>query len=352
MTPFTRIVVLWAVTAACFAAFNAAYWPLNAHRVRTDPANFTAYAQRLEANGRVQDAIAALERGIAAFRPSCAAPYEQLLRLYAQAGDLAAHDALEPTVMFRAALENVDPDRRDAMLRDAARARLQQDKPPGVAPVTAEALQRFAVNLTAVYGAGRAILDMGFEEHFALLSIAGGEFRTDGIIGETGVACPVDILVQSGGGQGVQRAAHIVVNGRDYARRERGIHVVLFDPATAEVLHWDCFDLYDDATAAQRLARLLHRAPEGCIGAFAVFDDGSVNMTEELEIELLRFGLERAALVDRAPALVGLRHSLAAIGVKGAPRSSALQAWAPERFETCDGHPVACGVLRPWGAAS
>lgn len=347
MTAFKRIALLWAIVLACFAAFTAAYWPLHAYQVRNAPDNFAAYAQNLEENGQTDAAIKVLQIGISEFHPPCRAPYEHLARLLEQAGDMQARHALEPVRMFYAALEETDADHRDIMLRDAARARLQHQPAPPLGDANAQALHRMAVDLTAVYGAARAVLDMGPEEHFALLSIAGGAFRTDGLVGETGVSCPVDILAQSGGGQGVQRTAHIVVNGRDYARRERGIHVVLFDPKAVDVLHWDCFDLYDDLSAAQRLSGLLQRAPQGTIGAFAVFDDGSINMTIELEEALIGFGLERKARVGRDRALVGLRSSLAAVGVKGATPGSALQVWSPERFGTRDGHPVACGVLIP-----
>ncbi len=69
-------------------------------------------------------------------------------------------------------------------------------------------------------------------------------------------------------------------------------------------------------------------------------------MTEELEAELRAFGLAREANIDRRSAILGLRYSFAAIGVKGAREGAALQAWSPEAFQGRDGHPVVCGVLR------
>ncbi len=352
MTNLKRIGVLWAVVLASFAAFTAVYWPLQAYQARMAPENFAAYARELAENDRPADAIAALQEGMASFRPPCRAPYEALARLLEQTGATDARNTLEPARMFYAATEQANPDTRDSLLLEAARLRLLQQPAPPFGAANAQALQHMAADLTAVYGAGRAVLGMRPEEHFALLALAGGAFRTDGLVGETGVASPVDILVQSGGGQGIQRAAHIVVNGRDYARRERGIHAVLYDPKAAEVTHWDCFDLYDDPTAAHRLSRLLQRAPKGTVGVFAVFDDGSVNMTPELEESFIEFGLERGARIDRGMALVGLRYSLAAIGARGAAPGTALQVWAPERFDACAGHPVACGVLLPRGDAS
>lgn len=346
MSQAKRIAVLWCVILALFAAFNAAYWPIRSYQKKNDPANFLDQARALYLDNNTPAAIETLRRGIADYRPCSPHPYRLLTELASKTGQSELIEQAESAALFYSAQTEQDAAQRDSVLMRATELYLRTHDVPEFSSKTNGAILRLAVDLTAVFGASRAVLEMSPASRFAVLAIAGGGLRTDGMTGDTGVACPVDLLVQSGGGQGVQRVAHIVVDGRDLAERKRGIHVALIDAFTGQVLHWNAFDLYDDMTAAKRMAEFLHNAPAGCIGAFAVCDDGSVNMTQELEDEILGFGLRRAARVDRELTLTGLRYSLAAIGVKGAEQGTALQAWSPERFGNYDGHPVACGVLR------
>lgn len=347
MSQAKRIAVLWCIILLLFAAFNAVYWPIRSYQKKYDPANFLDQARGHYLSGNVPEAVETLRRGIADYHPSDPHPYRLLAELASKAGKPDLNAQAELSALFYGAQREQDAAVRDATLQRATELYLRAHHVPEFAPKTNGAILRLAVDLTAVFGAGRAVLDMSPQSRFALLAIAGGDLRTDGVLGDTGVTCPVDLLVQSGGGQGVQRVAHIIVDGRDLAERKRGIHTALISASTGQILHWNAFDLFDDVTAAERMAQFLRDAPQGCIGAFAVCDDGSVNMTQELENELLGFGLRRAARVDRELALAGLRYSLAAIGVKGAAQGTALQSWSPERFGSYDGHPAACGVLRP-----
>lgn len=362
MNAAKRVGILWLLILATFGVFCAVYFPVRAHQWRNDPANFLAHARDLAESGALREAAGVLEAGIEQMRPPGPEPYAEycavltaLLANEPDAGDAPAWrarlEAAHPARLFASThrLMDRDPLARDQAIAQAAAAYLGNNAVPRLSRVAEAALGRMAVDLVAPLGAGRAVLDMTPAEHLALLDIAGGAFRLDGQIGGTGAATPVDMLVQSGGGQGAQRTAHIFIAGRDYARRERGIHAAVISPDTGEVRRWDVFDLFDEPAAADRLLRFLDAAPDGSIGAFAVFDEGSVNMTRELEEALLGFGLRRATVANRELVLIGLRHSFAAIGVKGAPEGTALQAWSPEEFGGYPGLPVSVGVLHRRG---
>ncbi len=143
-----------------------------------------------------------------------------------------------------------------------------------------------------------------------------------------------------------RRNAQIMVGNRVYGDRQRGMHVVLLDRTTSAVLQTGVFDLWENATEAKRMRHFLEDAPTGCIGLFAVCDDGSAFLTAALEQALFGFGLDRLALDGREQVMLGLRYSFAAIGVKGAARGTAMQSWSPEKFKGYRGHPVLCAVFQ------
>lgn len=346
MNPRKQTTILWLIVLAVFGAFNAAYWPARAYRIAQDPAHFETRARQMAKRGNLDGAIAELQRGITAFRPTSSEPYALYISLLERAGRQDEQKYVEPIRLFYGVQSLSEVRERDAALRTAADLYLAEHAQADWPAPTAQALLRLAIDLTSVYGAGRPVLEMTPAQHLALLQLAGGDIRTDGLIGETGVHSPVDLLVQSGGGQGMQRAVHLYVGARDLARRQRGWHVAFVDPQNGNILQWSVFDLYDDASAAKRMEEFLGQSPAGCIGVFAVFDDGAVNMTPELEEALLSFGLQQEASINWKASLVGMRYGFAAIGVKGAAAGTALQAWCPESFQGNTGHPVACGVLR------
>lgn len=347
MTSVQRVLVLWLLILVVFGVFCAVYWPVRLHQRSTAPANFMRYAEDLVRDGRNEEAREVLEMGIARMRPPGPEAYARLQATHYSFGDQDAAAKWEPALQFRRAYatQGSRPEERDVALRKAAEAWLALHEVPTPSAAMREAIARCAVDLVAPFGAGRVALDMAPREQLALLAVGGGEFRYDGQVGDTGIGLPAEILVQSGGGEGVHRVAHLYVDGRDYGRRERGMQVVLIAPGTGDVLRWDVFDLFDRPEEAGRLLSWLEGTPKGVIGAFAVFDDGSANMPHALEEALLSFGLERKAMVGAKPSLVGLRFSFAAIGVKGAAPGTALQAWSPEIFDGYHGLPVAVGIL-------
>lgn len=337
-----RVTVLWLLVAVIFGAFNAVFWPVYRHQQAMAPENFLAYAQTLYAREGSVAGIACLMRGIAAQHPPYAEPYETLHAWLSEAGRAEEAARWKPRALFYAAF--TAKDFREALGR-AIQAELRQNPVPPVAPTLIRHLEAMSMDFAAALGVREAAASLTPEERLALLRLSSGAINTDGQIGGTGVKSPVDILVQSGGGEGARRLAHIVIQDRNYAASKRGLNVVLADSMSGQILERGLFDIWESAGEADRLTRFLRDAPPGCIGAFAVFDDASANLSAALEAELLNFGLERQAIVARQPALLGLRYSFAAIGIKGAAPGAALQAWTPDTFQGHPGHPVTCGVL-------
>ncbi|CBY31270.1 unnamed protein product [Oikopleura dioica] len=87
----------------------------------------------------------------------------------------------------------------------------------------------------------------------------------------------------------------------------RGLNVLIFDKesSSAEV---NTFDFYSDANASSKLASLL-RPIKAQVVVFAVFDDGSARISQELRKQIQIFGSQNITSL-------GFRDSWAFIGAK------------------------------------
>ncbi len=344
-----RLSAVGLLSVAVFLAFNAAYWPVHSCQVRNAPENFLMHARYLDAQGDRKEALNRLEEGIRQFHPACPEPYQTLLQWRSQdsARDQKHLAWLEAAGTFYEAL-NGPGETRGTLLVQAADLQCKSFKLPPIASDSVRQIASLMKNLGRLWGVEKPLAELTVKQHVALLSLGAGDtFDLNGIIGNTGVKSPVDILVQSGGGRMGRECTHILVRNHDYAGGKRGFHGVLLDPKTGQMIQMGLFDVWQSEDEAERMVRFLEEAPEGAIGAFAVADEASVNLTAELVRELHGFGLAERTFIHRQPALFGLHFSFAAIGVKGASPGTALQAWSPGVFDGCPGHPVTCGVLRP-----
>lgn len=343
MTDTRRVLALWALILAVFLAFNAVYWPVHSYQADQDPDNFMVYAQKLHAQGQSAAAMDVLRQGIAAHHPTAPEPYEQLQGWLADAGKAAESAKLNPTVTFYRAL-GASGHAREVALRGAVDSSLALFPLPSIAKDSAGTLRLFAGNLGASLGVREAVRGLNEQQQYALLRLSGGVVSTNGEVGNTGVKLTFDLLVQSSGSAD-GRIAHIFLRGRDLSTSERGIHVAVLDPESSQVLQLGVYDIWSSPKEAERMARMLESMPQGSVAAFAVLDDASANMTDDLETQLRGFGLLPEAIIQRRARFYGLRYSFAAIGVKGAIPGKAMQAWSPDAYEGAPGHPVVCAVL-------
>jgi hypothetical protein len=160
-------------------------------------------------------------------------------------------------------------------------------------------------------------------------------------IGETGVAAPVNLAVESAG-QEVGDFGHILVDGREVSPNQRGYNVAVIHPETGAVEQTASFDTHLDDKASIDMARFLVSAPPGRIVAVAAADEVSRLLGQEAVDGLRGIGA--------AGDLRGkFRWGHAIVGVQGAPPGSALESldWMrPVRAI------VGEGMTEPRGAAA
>lgn len=339
MRPWAKVALVWGGLALLFTVFNVLYWPVYRMEALTHPEAFIARADQACSAG---EAGPVLQEGIDRFNPPCAAPYRRLAELEKEAGNEDTARFLEGRAQFYQMLHQ-EPASEKAL------AALTEAVPINggfVASATVEdSLSRAAASFAAAFNMDDVFSGWTPESQVRLFMLGGSVFSFNGEIGETGTRAPVPLLVYSGGGMDERRGAHILVNGIDRAARQRGMHIVLLTPDSGTVIRADLFDLWDSRFEEERMSQFLNNAPDGCIGLFAVCDDGSAFMKSATEERLMDFGIGRRTFLGREPGIVGLRFSFAAIGVKGAPPDSAMQAWSPDWFQGRRGHPVVCAVF-------
>lgn len=335
-----RVLAVTAIIVGAFGLFNLVYLPLWRSNALRQPENFIKAAEHYARSGDREKAVKLLKTGINLFHPPLAKPYALLSNL----------EENEPVYKYRATIYEWIAQRRFEV--STWQPALSEAITQKVVTIPAFSASREPIIRTCardLAGAWSAPYDwsttLSYEMQAAFLCLSYGVWSSEGTIGTTGVQAPVDLVVQSGGGQGDQRTVHIFVGGDEYALRRRGLHVVLLEPTEGKVMNAGYYDLWADAREAERLTQVLADAPMGIIGLFGVYDEASENISHALEVELQSFGLYKAAWYKRRPAFYGLRWSFAAIGVKGAPQGSALQTWCADNFEGTLAHPVVCAVF-------
>ncbi|HPO14482.1 MAG TPA: interleukin-like EMT inducer domain-containing protein [Candidatus Hydrogenedentes bacterium] len=336
---------MWLVIAVLFAGFNAVYWPVRAHQIQNAPDNFMSHASYLYAHGAQTQAIKRLKEGIARFHPVCPEPYQVLAEWHFKETKENLPWCMAAGYFYQAL--RGEGKTRSSLLTRAAEMESTELPKAIIKPEIKQPVSLLAGNLGLVWGVGETLLTLPVERQLAILSLSGGNsIDFHGRIGRTGVKSPVNILVQSGGGRAGRYCTHLLVRGREYAGNRRGFYAILIDPQSGQVTQMGMFDVWQSEEEAARMENFLKDAPTGMIGAFAVADEASVNLTSGLENALSTFGLEPRTFINSQPALFGLHYSFAALGVKGAAEDTAVQAWSPDEFDGCEGHAVTCGTLR------
>ncbi len=137
-------------------------------------------------------------------------------------------------------------------------------------------------------------------------------------IGETGLAAPVNLVVQSAGLE-VGNLGHIYVDGEDISPNKRGYNVALLHPQTGDIMQTAGFDTHLDPGASQALADFLTSAPPGTLVAVAAADEAS-RLLGQQAVDALRGIGATADLRDR------FRWAHAIIGVQGTAPGTAAEA--------------------------
>jgi hypothetical protein len=341
-TPKTRpVLVMWVVITAAFVVFNSIYWPAHKYQQDRDPERYQEHARALKDAGQTDAAIACLRAGIDERHPPYAEPLELLSAWIDAQGGAADSDYKKRAALYEA-LESA-PESRAKQVAEALDAMPDAIVLPGAA---APGIAQLAVNLGISFGTANEFAALPFTRQWMLLKYLYGDVSMDGRIGKTGVVSPVDLLVQSAGGEESKQTTHFFVAGQGFANNRRGLCAIFVDAKSGQLIGSGVFDIWASEDEAGRMVQALAKAPQGCIGVFAVHDEASENMTDALEKALGGFGLAPRAIVGRRPMLYGTRYAFAAIGVKGSAPGAAMQTWMPEHVDVHRGHPVACIVLR------
>ena len=152
-------------------------------------------------------------------------------------------------------------------------------------------------------------------------------------IGSTGVVCPGDLSVESGGGDLAVHVGSVRLNGTELAPGGRGYNLVALNPS-GRILAAASFDTFESAAASVELTRWVAVLEPATIVAGAVRDEGSGRLSAAA-VEALRSLGVSGDLRGR------FRAAHAFIGVKGTPPGAAVEQLAYPRAA------VAVGRLNP-----
>ena len=122
--------------------------------------------------------------------------------------------------------------------------------------------------------------------------------------------------------------ASITVNDREFARRQRGMNVVIIDEKTGNPLQTVGYDTYELSQAADNFAALLEGLPAGRIVAVAVMDEANERLTDRAKRACNSIGSARIRQLT-------VRGSWAVVGCKGAPVGSAIEAVGARDQTSC-----------------
>lgn len=145
------------------------------------------------------------------------------------------------------------------------------------------------------------------------------------MIGDTGVASPVSIVVRSAG-KDTGDFGHVYVEGVDHSPNQRGYNLVAIEPATGRVIDAVVFDTHDPFSAPQASAALaawVSALPPAMIVAGAVRDAAALGLGEDAVQALQSLGVQTDIRGS-------LRRAHSFVGVKGAAAGSAADFYADQ----------------------
>jgi len=149
----------------------------------------------------------------------------------------------------------------------------------------------------------------------------------DFAIGSTGVNTPVDIKVNSVGGEA--GFAHIGLGrdaDKDISVERRGYNLVVLDERTGAVLDRRGFDTSGSPAESRLLAEYIARIPAGRIVVAAVRIDGGRNLTAEAVAALGTIGAQAdlRGTENRAHAIIGVKGAAPGTALELAPAGNAF----------------------------
>ncbi|HOV33597.1 MAG TPA: interleukin-like EMT inducer domain-containing protein [Candidatus Hydrogenedens sp.] len=342
--PFVKVLILWGIVIICFLVFLIAHAYISNYQNFIKPENYVIRAKYYLQQGDTETALREIEQGIDVFRPASAESLSLLKKIKEGKAEKSYLEELEKKYQVANVIEKC---------YNTTENQIEFDKNILSGGFLSFTLSKNAkINIRAfwkllVKNTWKCMqsYELTEEQIMNFCYYAGGVFAINSAIGKTGFTINDDLfIISEGAGRG--SGAQIWFQGRNYGGNRRGLYVLILTPSPNKVYRSDRFDIWESREAAVRMEHFLDEIPANYIGVFAVADEASENMTEQLEQMLLSFGFSKQTYIQGELKLFGFGYAFAGIGVKGAEERTALQNWA--KYESSqDEIPVAiCGILK------
>ncbi|MGC9052308.1 MAG: interleukin-like EMT inducer domain-containing protein [Candidatus Hydrogenedens sp.] len=338
-----KVLILWGVVLVSFVLFWICHTYITNYQNFIEPQNYLLRAEYYLQNGNKDKALHELEFGMNTFRPVSSEALLCLMKIKKGILDKNEYNELEKKHQIIVTLENCTSSENlqlDTKLLNTSGISL---------PTLSKPTQSMVLSMWKLLT--RSTLkcmqngNLSWKQILNFLYYSGGIFYLNSNIGDTGFVIDDDVFVISEGSE-EGSGAQIWFQGRNFGGHRRGFYVLILTPPPCKVYRSDRFDVWDNYNESIRMTRFLEEVPEGYIGIFAVADEASENMTEELERMLFSFGFAPKTYVRREMKFFGYGYAFSGIGVKGAVSGTAIQNWAEYDPSKKKIPWTVCGVMR------
>ncbi len=344
--PKVKTLILWGIVIVSFLIFWIAHIFVSDYQKFVEPKNYLLRAKYYFEKGDEEKAIKELKLGMETFRPVSSEALAFLLKIQKGKINKSNYNKLEKKYEVVSVIEkcpyseNISFDINILNTNEISFPPLSKTTKSGVTSLWKLSTRNALKCLQSVNLSEQKVLNF--------LYLSGGVFSFHSVIGETGYKIDDDVLVVSEGSE-KGSGAQIWFQGRNFGGNRRGFYVLILTPPPSKIYRADRFDIWESYNESVKMTRFLEEVPEGYIGIFAVSDEASENMTDELEQMLISFGFAKKTYVRREKKLFGYGYAFAGIGVKGAQEGTAVQNWA-EYNPSQPQIPIAvCAVLKGEG---
>ncbi len=341
--PRIKVVILWGIVIVSFFVFWVSHTYISDYQEFNEPRNYLIRAEYYFQEGDKEKALREIEFGMDTFRPVPSETLVFLMKIRKDKLEKNIYNELEKKYKITMLLEKCNYS--ETVQFDNAVLSSDEVLFPSLSKTTKSSVLSSWKLLTRSTLKCMQTENLSEKQILNFLYYAGGVFSFHSTIGKTGASIDDDVIVISEGSE-EGSGAQIWFQGRNFGGHRRGFYVLILTPPPCKIYRSDRFDIWDSYTEAVKMTRFLEEVPDGYIGIFAVADEASENMTEELEHTLLSFGFAKRTYVRRELKLFGYGYAFAGIGVKGANNGTAPQNWA-EYDPSKKRIPLAvCGVMK------
>jgi len=323
--PKIKVLILWGIVLCSFTGFWIGHVYISNYQTFVAPQNYLVRAKHYLQEGQKEKALQEIEWGMNTFRPVSSETLAFLMKIKKDNLEENKYNELEKKYQITMLLEkcnsseNIQLDTKILDTCEISFPSLSKSTQSSVFSLWKLLTRRTLKCMQGINLSGNQILNF--------LYYSGGIFCGNSNIGNTGITVDDDLLIVSEGsaeGSGAQ----IWFQGKNYAGNRRGFYVFILTPPPCKVFRADRFDIWESRNEAIKMEQFLGEVPEGYIGAFAVADEATENMTDTLEQILLRFGFSKQTYDRNELELFGYGYAFAGIGVKGVKEGTAVQNWA------------------------